>query len=100
MKTKLLKEGVYSIIFSKSFTLVELPIFNALAMSLEKKQADTIILDMEKLELIDSMGISHLNNFIKSIEKQCSSIVATGANPRIRSICLYRGLQVSFEGLC
>ncbi len=97
MEVKSLKNGNFSIIFPKSFTLAEVPVFTAMVMALEKRECKAIILDMKKLELIDSIGIKHLDNFITSIQRHGAVVSAINASSRVRSICTYKGLVVQFD---
>lgn len=97
MEVKLLQSGVYSVIFSKSFTLAEAPIFMALTMPLEKKDITNVLLDMGKLELIDSIGIKHLDNFKKLMENKGALVKAIHASSRICSICRYKKFDIHFD---
>ena len=97
MEVRLLQNGIYSVNFSKCFTLAETPVFTAITMPLEKRDVSSIILDMRRLELIDSIAIRHLMNFKAKMERKGANVKAINASPRIRSICIYKKFDIKFD---
>lgn len=97
MELHSLKNGIFSIAFSKSFTLGEVPLFTAIVMSLEKKLVKAVILDMAKLELIDSTAIKNVDAFIKQLRGQGRGVATIRASRRIRWILSYKGVEMFFD---
>ncbi len=69
----------------------------AIVMALEKKLVKAVVLDMAKLELIDSTAIKNIDAFIKQLREQGKGIATIRASRRMRWILSYKGVEMFFD---